>query len=202
MADGYESLLVAENLQTEAMNVVNIDEEIMGGAVVFAGTRVPIQTLYDHLQEDEALAEFLDGFPSVSREQVLDLFRLSQQVLHLAFKLNSMKTLGETREIIRRVLTTRIGTNGVGEVKNELVESADQNRFLVICSGWRQDKNEYMLVYDVQVREDGLVIIHADRTDNDLADYLIDGGIPQLLVVKGYAPDTLGLLAQPKLYGS
>ncbi len=48
--------------------VIVIDAEILGGAPVFAGTRVAISTLFDYL-EVSSLADFLDGFPTVSREQ-------------------------------------------------------------------------------------------------------------------------------------
>jgi len=51
--------------------VVVTDPEVMGGTPVFAGTRVPIQTLIDYLQADETIEDFLDGFPTVTREQVL-----------------------------------------------------------------------------------------------------------------------------------
>ena len=47
---------------------VTVDKEIAGGVPVFKGTRVAIQTLFDHLEES-SLDEFLDGFPSVSRQQ-------------------------------------------------------------------------------------------------------------------------------------
>ena len=43
----------------------------MGGAPVFAGTRVPVQTLLDYLEAGDSIDEFLKGFPSVSREQVV-----------------------------------------------------------------------------------------------------------------------------------
>lgn len=43
----------------------------MGGAAVFAGTRVPVQTLLDYLEAGESIDDFLEGFPSVSREQVV-----------------------------------------------------------------------------------------------------------------------------------
>ena len=43
----------------------------MGGTAVFAGTRVPVQTLFDYLEGGETIDEFLAGFPSVSREQVV-----------------------------------------------------------------------------------------------------------------------------------
>ncbi len=45
--------------------------DILGGTPVFAGTRVPIQTLLDYLEAGETIDEFLEGFPTVSREQVL-----------------------------------------------------------------------------------------------------------------------------------
>jgi uncharacterized protein (DUF433 family) len=44
----------------------------MGGTPVFAGTRVPEQTLLDYLESGETIADFLEGFPTVSREQVMD----------------------------------------------------------------------------------------------------------------------------------
>jgi uncharacterized protein (DUF433 family) len=45
--------------------------DIMGGTPVFAGTRVPVQTLLDYLKGGETIDDFLEGFPTVSREQVL-----------------------------------------------------------------------------------------------------------------------------------
>ena len=52
-------------------SVIKIDPEIMSGAPCFAGTRVPIQNLIDYLEGGDSINEFLDGFPSVSREQVI-----------------------------------------------------------------------------------------------------------------------------------
>ena len=43
----------------------------MGGAPVFAETRVPVQTLFDYLEAGDTIDDFLEGFPSVSREQVI-----------------------------------------------------------------------------------------------------------------------------------
>ena len=47
------------------------DPEILGGTPVFKGTRVPVQSLFDHLKGGDSIEVFLDGFPSVKREQVL-----------------------------------------------------------------------------------------------------------------------------------
>ena len=52
-------------------SVVKIDPEIMSGAPCFAGTRVPIQNLLDYLEGGDSIEDFLEGFPSVSREQVI-----------------------------------------------------------------------------------------------------------------------------------
>lgn len=51
--------------------VVTSSAEVMGGTPVFAGTRVPIENLLDYLEGGESIEDFLEGFPSVSREQVI-----------------------------------------------------------------------------------------------------------------------------------
>jgi uncharacterized protein (DUF433 family) len=51
--------------------VVSRDPEVMGGAPVFFGTRIPVQTLLDYLEAGDSIDEFLEGFPSVTREQVI-----------------------------------------------------------------------------------------------------------------------------------
>ena len=52
-------------------SVVKIDPEIMSGAPCFAGTRVPIQNLIDYLEGGDSIEDFLEGFPTVSRQQVI-----------------------------------------------------------------------------------------------------------------------------------
>ncbi len=51
--------------------VISCNPDIMGGTAVFFGTRVPIQTLLDYLEAGESIDDFLEGFPSVTREQVV-----------------------------------------------------------------------------------------------------------------------------------
>jgi uncharacterized protein (DUF433 family) len=53
--------------------IISTSPEIMGGTPVFAGTRVPVQTLLDYLKAGESIEDFLDGFPTVTREQVIAL---------------------------------------------------------------------------------------------------------------------------------
>jgi len=59
--------MTAEDLK----GVVHSDAEILGGTPVFAGTRVPLQNLIDYLEGGESIEDFLEGFPSVRREQVI-----------------------------------------------------------------------------------------------------------------------------------
>lgn len=60
---------------------ISIDPEIMSGAPVFAGTRVPIQNLFDYIEGGEDLAEFLDDFPSVSKEAALAVLEMAKKSL-------------------------------------------------------------------------------------------------------------------------
>ncbi len=61
--------------------IINIDPEIMSGTpVFFYGTRVPIQSLFDWL-ETETLNEFLENFPTVSREQALEVLRFAEELI-------------------------------------------------------------------------------------------------------------------------
>jgi uncharacterized protein (DUF433 family) len=54
-------------------SVISASPDVMGGTPVFAGTRVPVQTLLDYLKAGESIDDFLDGFPTVTREQVIAL---------------------------------------------------------------------------------------------------------------------------------
>ena len=51
--------------------VISCSSNVMGGTPVFSGTRVPVQTLLDYLEAGESIDNFLEGFPSVPREQVI-----------------------------------------------------------------------------------------------------------------------------------
>ena len=65
----------------EPDQVYHSDPDIMSGAPVFVGTRVPVHTLIDHLASGVSLAEFLDDFPTVSREQAVAFLALSEEAL-------------------------------------------------------------------------------------------------------------------------
>ena len=70
---------------------ISINSEIMSGTPVFAGTRVPIQNLFDYIEGGEDLSEFLDDFPSVTKNAALAVLEMartsltSEKVLHENF---------------------------------------------------------------------------------------------------------------------
>jgi uncharacterized protein (DUF433 family) len=51
--------------------IISVSPEVMGGTPVFAGTRVPVQTLIEYLEGGESIDDFLEGFPTVTREQII-----------------------------------------------------------------------------------------------------------------------------------
>lgn len=66
-------------------DIINIDPDILGGTPVFKGTRVPVSSLFEHLENGTTIDEYIDDFPSVPREfaiQVLEVSKIS--VLSLA----------------------------------------------------------------------------------------------------------------------
>ena len=62
-------------------SVVHSDPDIMGGTPVFVGTRVPVRTLLDYLAAGDTLDEFLDHFPTVSREQAVAALAQANELL-------------------------------------------------------------------------------------------------------------------------
>ena len=74
-------------MKSEERSTVTIDEliirddEIMSGTPVFKGTRVPIKNLIDYLEAGDDLDEFLDDFPSVSRDQAIQVLELAKDML-------------------------------------------------------------------------------------------------------------------------
>ena len=62
-------------------HVSHSDPEIMGGTPVFVGTRVPLRNLIDYLERGHSLDEFLDSFPSVSREQAIAALEMAHERL-------------------------------------------------------------------------------------------------------------------------
>lgn len=61
------------------MKATSQDPEVLGGELVFAGTRVPVRSLFDHLEGGDSIEDFLEGFPSVQREQVMAVLEESRE---------------------------------------------------------------------------------------------------------------------------
>ena len=62
-------------------DLITIDPEILGGTPVFKGTRVPVKTLFEYLENDYSLEQFLECFPSVSRELACKVLERSEEAL-------------------------------------------------------------------------------------------------------------------------
>ncbi len=63
-------------------DIVTINQEIQSGTPVFKGTRVPIQSLFWHLESGVTIDEFLEDFPSVTKKQVIQLLELSNKMVN------------------------------------------------------------------------------------------------------------------------
>ena len=59
--------------------IIHSNPEVLGGTPVFTGTRVPVRSLFDHLEAGDSIDDFLEGFPSVRRDQVIALLEISQE---------------------------------------------------------------------------------------------------------------------------
>jgi uncharacterized protein (DUF433 family) len=68
-----KAALEKRGLMPSNTSMISASPDVMGGTLVFAGTRVPVQTLLDYLKAGESIDDFLDGFPTVTREQVIAL---------------------------------------------------------------------------------------------------------------------------------
>ena len=68
-------------MAARASAVVHRDPEILGGTPVFSGTRVPVRALLDYLEAGHPLADFLEDFPSVSREQAIAALELAKELV-------------------------------------------------------------------------------------------------------------------------
>ena len=62
-------------------NYITIDKEILGGQPVFKGTRVPVETLFDHLESGITLGDFLEDFPGVKKDQAIAVIEFAGKIL-------------------------------------------------------------------------------------------------------------------------
>jgi uncharacterized protein (DUF433 family) len=71
----------AEKFMPSDNTIIARDPDILGDTPVFRGTRVPVQTLFDYLRGGGTLEEFLQGFPTVSREMAIAAFKQARELL-------------------------------------------------------------------------------------------------------------------------
>ena len=62
-------------------NIISISPQVLGGTPVFSGTRVPIQNLFDYIEGGYTIEQFLKGFPSVRKEQVIEIIHIAESIL-------------------------------------------------------------------------------------------------------------------------
>ena len=75
----------------ELSQVVEVSADVMSGVPVFRGTRVPVQTLLDHLEAGESLNAFLGDFPTVRREQAIQFLELAGKAALAPLSANSSR---------------------------------------------------------------------------------------------------------------
>ena len=69
------------DIMTNIKDYISIDQEILSGQPVFKGTRVPIESLFLHLEKGVSLDEFLEDFPSVSKEQAINVLGIAEKIM-------------------------------------------------------------------------------------------------------------------------
>jgi uncharacterized protein (DUF433 family) len=65
----------------DSADLITVDPEILGGTPVFKGTRVPVKALFEYLEDDYSLEQFLECFPTVSRQMATDILERSERSL-------------------------------------------------------------------------------------------------------------------------
>ena len=91
----------------------------------------------------------------------------------------------EIRQIILDAITFPEGGYLNPDIRESIIQSSDQNRFLVIRTGWDKGENTYAVIQDIELRE-GFILIHRDNTEDDLADSLREAGIAASYIIKAY----------------
>jgi len=100
--------------------LIERDPEKMGRTPVFAGTTVPIKSLFDYLESDDSLETFLSDFPTVSREQAIAVLKASRESL-----LNYSDTDRARLDLMRTALTDELFLADLNETMNDF-DLADQ----------------------------------------------------------------------------
>ena len=103
-------------------DLIERDPEKMGRRAVFAGTRIPIEHLFDYLQSGESLKTFLSDFPTVPREQAIGVLKASRQSL-----LNNRYTEQAKLELMRRTRTDELFLADLNETMKDFGPSDQED---------------------------------------------------------------------------
>jgi len=74
-------MMTQQAVENRSESLIVRDQETLGGVPIFAGTRVPVQTLIEYLERGFPLEEFLDDFPTVTIEQALSVLQIAKHAL-------------------------------------------------------------------------------------------------------------------------
>jgi uncharacterized protein (DUF433 family) len=77
----YASAYSSYAINMPSNSLITVDPEILGGTPVFTGTRVPVKTLFEYLEDNYSLDEFIECFPTVSREMAHQVLEKSKHAL-------------------------------------------------------------------------------------------------------------------------
>ena len=117
--------------------VINRNPDILGGTLIFAGTRVPVQALIDSLKGGNSLDDFLEGFPSVSREQAIAFLEMAltsiEKIDHLAERIDPETSIWLSADISGELPPYNWGEEGVPE--GDAIEYHPDIGFVVIEEG-------------------------------------------------------------------
>lgn len=106
--------------------------------------------------------------------------------------MESLITAIDPKEFPRIILAAITQPNGgyaQRELSRSVIQSADNNRFLVIRVGWVQGENRYAVIQDIEIK-DGVVFIHQDNQEEPLKEELIEAGIPASAIIEAFmAPE-------------
>ncbi len=123
----------------QTIEIITASPEVLGGTPVFAGTRVPVKNLTDYLEAGDTIDEFLEDFPSVSREQAIAMLEKAQEVC-LPPSLNTRRVLLDEclpRKLKREFIDCEVFTvpeMGWSSKKNGELMQAARERFDVFIT--------------------------------------------------------------------
>ena len=97
--------------------VIQVDPDILSGTPVFAGTRVPVQTLLEYFEQGRSLAEFLADFPTVTRDQAITALREAKEALLDSGAASCTLGCGALGLVARRGFAARRRSRVVGAIE-------------------------------------------------------------------------------------